>query len=161
MRPRRRCCHGFCAALSIQHPLSLPLLPQSHFFSILLPVCFSLVFILRHSSSLPFYFALSTFLALSFSFFFRFSSFISIPLARFLSFSLLFIRLYLCSPRFCYHTSLSLSLSVSSFISVALTILLPSKRFRKSSLPATARSILQRLYFSKIPKIAAKYNQCH
>lgn len=135
MRPRRRCCRGFCAALSIQHPLFLSLLST---ISLPLSISFSV-----RSSSLPSYLALSTFLTPSFSLL----PFFSFHLYSFISSSLslchLFVSIALYSPPPLSHVSLLLS----TFVSVALVIPLSSKRFRKSSLPATARSIPRRLVF--------------
>lgn len=69
------------------------------------------------------------------------------------------------APIFPYSSSpphqhcLTLSLFRYIPVSVALTILLPSWRFRKSSLPATARSIPQRSCFSKISETSARLNR--
>lgn len=128
---------------------SAPSLPSSslrHFFPCLsYYLSFSLCFILCHSSSLSSYLVLSTFLTLSFSLF-HFSSFISVPSSFSLSFCYLFVPivLYPSLPLSCISLSRARSLL---FISVALMILLPSWRFRKSSLLATVRSIPQPFVF--------------
>lgn len=166
MRPRRRCCRGFCAALSIQHPLSLPLLSPNLISSLFyyLSVCFSLVFILRHSSSPPFYFVLPTFLALSFSFFFHFSPFISFS-SLLLFLSAIYSSLSLLSSLLLSYVFLSLclalSLSLCSSLSLSRFCYRVSDFANRHYIPATARSILRRLCFSKIPKVSSKYNQCH
>lgn len=135
MRPRRRCCRGFCAALSIQH--SLFLFSRSHLFpsltnylslfasvSVTLLLCL-LISLLLHINFffLPFFF--HRFISL-FSFFFLSQPFIY-PFH-----SALFAIIY--------NISLFFSLSLL-FISVALIILLPSWRFRKSSLYTYCRTI--------------------
>lgn len=108
----------------------LPLLPLPS-FSFSDPLSFSLCFSLCHSSSLPSYLTFATFLTLSFS---LFSPLSFISLFSFLFASQPFIYLF-HSTHFAiiYNISLSFSLSLL-FISVALIILLPSWRFRKSSL---------------------------
>lgn len=144
---------------------SAPSLPSSslrHLFPCLsYYLSFSLCFILCHSSSLPSYLVLSTFLTLSFSLF-HFSLFISVPLSRslslFLSLSAIYLSLSFYTPHCRYHASLSRARSLL-FISVALMILLrvgdsanrhcllPYDRFRSRSC------------FSKISKVSAKYNE--
>lgn len=55
MRPRR-CCRGFCAALSILHPLFPPLLALLYLpFSLCLSTLLSLFFLVRFSPSLFFF----------------------------------------------------------------------------------------------------------
>lgn len=127
MRLRRRCCRGFCAALSIQHPLFLPLYSTVSLPTIslsLYPHSLSLFFPAFLSHSI--YVFNSIFLSLSISF----------SLSHPLSLSLPFIYHSVSLSVVIMHMSLFLL-----FISVTLMILLPSWRFHKLSLSATTRSI--------------------
>lgn len=167
----------FCAALSILPPfpsasrflaLSLSL---CHFIilslSVLRPLpSFSLVVFIYLSSSIylprlfcPLFLSLSlSFLSVSHSF----SIPISLSLCSSLTPSLFLCYLFFSIPSpLIVYVSLPLYLFLFHFVFffVALTILLPSWRFRKSSLPATARSIPQCSYFSKISKTSSRRDE--
>lgn len=164
MRPRR-CCRGSAQRSRFYPPFPLPLdFSLCLFLSATLSHCLSRSFVLSLFLSRCFH--LSLFLHPPISFLFPLSFCLSLTLSLFLFLSVLLSRplsssaiYFSLSPRpLIVYVSLPLYLFLfySIPVFVVLTILLPSWRFRKSSLPATARSILQCSYFSKISKTSSR-----